>query len=147
MAPLETEGYELWDVEFVRAGREKELRVFVDKDGGIGIDELEVVSRMLSDGLDADDRIEGAYTLIVSSPGMDRALLKDEHFERYAGQPVEVSLYKGFCGYKKFPALLGSKSPDGLRVTPVDALTLAPKDDEMLVPGELVSKVRLLVVF
>jgi ribosome maturation factor RimP len=147
LAPLSAEGYEVWNVEYAKDGADKQLRVFVDKDGGIGIDGCEAVSRFLSEKLDEADPIGEAYSLVVSSPGMDRPLLKDAHYARYAGVPVEVSLYKGFEGRKKFPALLGEKTDEALKVTPIDAQTLAPVCEELTVPIELVSQVRLMVVF
>lgn len=146
LAPLTAEGYEVWNVEYAKEGGEKQLRVFVDKEGGIAIDECEYVSRFLSAKLDETDPIGEAYSLIVSSPGMDRPLLKDEHFARYIGEPVEVSLYKAFEGRKKFAALLGAKTDEELYLTPIDAVTLAPLCDETCVPTELVSLVRLMVV-
>ena len=147
LAPLESEGYEIWNVEFVKEGKDKHLRVFVDREGGIGIDGCEAVSRFLSEKLDEENPIVEAYTLVVSSPGMDRVLLKEEHFERYAGQAVEVALYKSFEGRKKFAALLGAKTEDTLCVTPVDSVTLVPEGEELTIPAEIVSKVNLLVVF
>jgi ribosome maturation factor RimP len=146
LAPLAAEGYEVWNVEFVREGRDRQLRVFVDKDGGIDLDGCETVSRLLSEKLDEADPIGEAYSLVVSSPGMDRPLLKDAHYARYVGVPVEVSLYKGFEGRKKFAALLGGKTDEALKVTPIDAQTLAPNGDELVIPIELVSLVRLMVV-
>jgi len=142
LKPLENEGYEIWNVEYTR----KELRVFVDKEGGITIDGCEAVSRYLSEKLDAVDVLDDAYDLIVSSPGMDRQLLKDEHYSRYAGEPVEVSLYKGLDGRKKFAALLGQKTDSELKVTPIDRITLKSESEEIEIPLELVSKVNLLVV-
>jgi ribosome maturation factor RimP len=146
LAPLQAEGYEVWNVEYAKEGRDKQLRVFVDKDGGIGIDGCETVSRYLSEKLDEADLIGEAYSLVVSSPGMDRPLLKDEHYARYIGMPVDVSLYKALDGRKKFSALLGEKTEEALRVTPIDAQTLAPAGEELTVPIELVSLVRLMVV-
>jgi len=147
LAPFVSEGFEVWHVEFSKEGKERQLRVFVDKDGGITVDDCERVSRFLSDALDARELIAEAYSLVVSSPGMDRALLKDEHFARYLGEPVEVSLYKGFEGRKKFAARLGEKAADTLTVIPIDAATLAEAGPEMRIPLELVSKVNLMVVF
>ncbi|MCL1895822.1 MAG: ribosome maturation factor RimP [Clostridiales bacterium] len=146
MRPFEDEGFEIWNVEYVKEGKERQLRVFVDKDGGIGLDDCERISRYLSDKLDEDDPVGEAYSLIVSSPGMDRELIKDGHFERYAGKHVEVALYKGFEGRKKFAAVLGKKTDDALFVTPVDRGTLEPECEELKIPGELVSKVNLMVV-
>ena len=147
LAPFEDEGFEIWNVEYAKEGKEKQLRVFVDKDGGIGIDDCEAVSRFLSEKLDEEDPIGEAYSLVVSSPGMDRPLIKDEHFSRYAGKPVEVALYKSYDGRKKFAALLGAKSENELRLTPIDRNTLRPDAEEIAVPLEIVSKVNLLVVF
>ena len=146
MRPFEDEGYEVWNVEYVKEGKERQLRVFIDKDGGVGLDDCERVSRYLSDRLDEDDPIDEAYSLVVGSPGMDRELLKDSHFERYAGALVEVALYRAFEGRKKFPAVLDGKTAGGLSVTPVDRDTLQAESEGLLVPNELVSKVSLMVV-
>ena len=146
LKPLESEGYEIWNVEYVKEGKEKQLRVFVDREGGVTIDDCETVSLFLSEKLDAEDITDEAYSLIVSSPGMDRLLLKDEHFSRYMGVPVEVALYKGLDGRKKFAALLGSKTETELFVTPINRDTLEPEADEIAIPLELVSKVNLLIV-
>jgi len=146
LTPLENEGYEIWNVEYVKEGSGKQLRVFVDREDGITIDGCEAVSRYLSERLDEGDLIGEAYSLVVSSPGMDRQLCKDEHFTRYAGMPVEVALYKGLEGRKKFAALLGRKTEDELFVTPINKDTLVPEADEIVIPLEIVSKVNLLVV-
>ena len=146
LKPLESEGYEIWNVEYVKEGQEKQLRVFVDREGGVTIDDCETVSLFLSEKLDEEDILDEAYSLIVSSPGMDRLLLKDEHFSRYKGVPVEVALYKGLDGRKKFTALLGRKAESELFVTPINRDTLEPEADEIAIPLELVSKVNLLIV-
>ena len=146
LRPFEDEGFEVWNVEYVREGRDWQLRVYIDKEGGVGLDDCEYVSRRLSDLLDADDLVGEAYSLVVSSPGLDRPLLKDEHFVRYAGQPVEVSLYRGFEGRKRFAALLGRRTAETLYVTPIDRVLLAPEGDEVAIPAEYVSRVNLMVV-
>lgn len=146
LCPFEAEGFEIWDVEFAKEGKDRQLRVFVDKDGGISLDDCERVSRFLSEKLDEEDPISEEYSLVVSSPGMDRPLLKERHFVRYAGAPVEVSLYEKFDGLKKFSATLGRKEPDFLFVTPIDNMTLEPIGDEIAIPAPLVSKVRLKLV-
>ena len=146
LKPLEDEGYEIWNVEFVREGKEKQLRVFIEREGGVSIDDCETVSRFLSDKLDEKNAINESYSLVVSSPGMDRQLLKDEHFRRYEGKAVQVALYKSFEGRKRFEALLGKKTEESLCVTPIDKLTLAPEDSELCIPADLVSKVKLMVV-
>jgi len=146
LKPLEKDGYEVWNVEYAKDGKERQLRVFIEKEVGITLEDCEKVSRYLSEKLDADDPIEEAYSLIVSSPGMDRLLIKDEHFSRYAGKPVEIALYQGFEGRKKFAALLGKKTEDMLAVTPINKNTLKPEADEVSIPLEIVSKVNLLIV-
>ena len=90
----------LWDVEYVKEAGEWFLRVYIDKEGGVSIDDCEAVSRPLSDLLDEADPIEGSYTFEVSSAGADRVLKKPEHFARFQGQEVEVKLYRPRDGRK-----------------------------------------------
>jgi ribosome maturation factor RimP len=138
---LPSHGYELWDVEFVKSGVGRSLNVYVDRDGGMGTDDCELVSRYLEDRLDESGVIEGAYYLVVSSPGMDRPLLTDEHFARYRGAPVDVSLYRGVDGSKTYSGILGERSADTLFILTED------EKREVALPRELVSKVRLQVIF
>ena len=106
-APLvEAAGCSLWDVEYVKEAGEWFLRVYIDKEGGVSIDDCEAVSRPLSDLLDEADPIEGSYTFEVSSAGADRVLKKPEHFERFLGQEVEVKLYRPRDGRKDYVGLL-----------------------------------------
>lgn len=108
-APIvEEAGCSLWDVEYVKEAGTWFLRVYIDKEGGISIDDCEAVSRPLSDKLDETDPIEGSYTFEVSSAGADRVLKKPEHFARYQGQEVEVKLYRPREGRKEFVGLLQS---------------------------------------
>ena len=94
-APIaEQFGIRIYDVEYVKEGDEYFLNVYIDKDGGVNINDCENVSRLLSDALDKDDPNPDAYTLIVSSPGLGRALTKDRHLQRSIGQDVELHLYK-----------------------------------------------------
>ena len=74
-------GVEIYDVEYVKEGSDWYLRAYIDKEGGVDIDDCEAVSRALSDKLDEEDFIEDAYILEVSSPGLGRSLKKDRHFE------------------------------------------------------------------
>ena len=143
---LEENGYEIWNIEYKKDGKTRELRIYADKEGGINLEDCEVISHFLSVKLDEEDPITEEYNLIVSSPGMDRQLIKDDHFKRYLGVPVEISLYKGIDGRKKFCALLGEKENDELKVTPIDKYTLEPEAEEMIIPASLISKVNLLVV-
>jgi ribosome maturation factor RimP len=95
---LVRDGYELVDVEWVRSGSRWTLRVFVDKPGGVGIDDCQLVSRTIEPILDVEDFIEPAYDLEVSSPGLDRPLRTADHFRRYAGQRVHVKTYGPVAG-------------------------------------------------
>lgn len=108
-APIvEEAGCSLWDVEYVKEAGTWFLRVYIDKEGGVSIDDCEAVSRPLSDKLDEADPIEGSYTFEVSSAGADRVLKKPEHFARFQGQEVEVKLYRPREGRKEFVGLLQS---------------------------------------
>lgn len=135
---LAEKGLSLYDAEYVKEGPDRVLRVYIDKeDGYIGTEDCEKVSRFLSDKLDELDPIEDNYVLEVSSPGLDRELKKDEHFSRYIGEEVEVSLYKAIDGEKKLVGKLVSKDAEGLKIN-VDG-------SEMLIGNEQITKVNLAV--
>lgn len=93
--------FELVDVEYVREGSNWFLRAFIDKPGGITIDDCETVSREFSDLLDKEDFIDDAYILEVSSPGLGRQLKKDKDLKRSIGEEVEIKLYKGIKQMRK----------------------------------------------
>ena len=97
---------ELVDLEFVKEGANWYLRVYIDKEGGVDIDDCEGVSRALESKLDVDDPIEQAYILEVSSPGIDRPLKKEADFEKYRGEIIDIKLYKAMDGQKKFQGKL-----------------------------------------
>lgn len=105
---VEGAGCSLWDVEYVKEAGQWFLRVYIDKEGGVSIQDCEAVSRPLSDALDEADPIEGSYVLEVSSAGADRALKKPEHFARFLGAEVEVRLYRPRDGRKEFVGRLKS---------------------------------------
>ncbi|MCD8004970.1 MAG: ribosome maturation factor RimP [Oscillospiraceae bacterium] len=106
-APLAAEqGCTLWDVEYVREAGTWFLRVFLDKPGGVSINDCEAVSRPLSDKLDETDPIENSYVLEVGSAGASRALKKPEHFAAFLGSQVEVRLYRAMDGQKVFVGVL-----------------------------------------
>ena len=102
----EAAGCTLWDVEYVKEAGEWFLRVYIDKEGGVSIDDCEAVSRPLSDKLDEADPIEGSYTFEVSSAGAERALKRPSDFARFMGSPVTVKLYKAKDGRKEFAGYL-----------------------------------------
>ena len=101
-AITDEKGFETVDVEYVKEAGQFYLRVYVDKEGGISLNECEEVSRALSPKLDEDDFIEENYYLEVSSPGIDRALKRDKEFVKYKGRDVEIKLYKAIDGVKQF---------------------------------------------
>ena len=103
---VESHGCELWDVEYVREGSDYFLRLYIDKEGGININDCELVSRAFSEILDQNDYIEDAYILEVSSPGLGRPLKKDKDFQRNLGEEVEVRTYKPINKQKEFVGLL-----------------------------------------
>lgn len=117
---LRQEGYELYNCEFVKEGKDWFLRVYVDRAAQgeyIGTEDCEKVSRFLSERLDELDPIEQNYYLEVSSPGMDRKLLKPEHYSRYAGSEVEIRLYRGKDGTKNIQGVLDGIEGDVVTVT------------------------------
>lgn len=101
-AITDEKGYEMVDVEYVKEAGQFYLRVVVDKEGGISLNECEEVSRELSPKLDENDFIKENYYLEVSSPGIDRALKRDKEFVKYKGRDVEIKLYKAIDGVKQF---------------------------------------------
>ncbi len=100
------QGCELWDVEYVKEAGSWYLRVFIDKEGGVSINDCEAISRQVSDLLDEADPIEGSYTFEVSSAGAERPLKRPSDFERFMGSPVTVRLYKNRDGRKEFAGTL-----------------------------------------
>lgn len=116
VAPVaEEQGIVLWDVEFVREGAEMILRLTIDKEGGVGIDDCERFHRAIDPLLDEADPIETSYRLEVSSPGIERNIVRPEHFAAMKGSEVEVKLYAPMDGVKLFRGILGEF--DGTSVT------------------------------
>lgn len=103
---IQENNYELIDVEYVKEGSNWYLRAFIDKEGGISVDDCEVVSRQLSDLLDEKDFIPDAYILEVSSPGLGRQLKKEKDFARSIDSEVEIKLYKAIDKQKEYVGFL-----------------------------------------
>lgn len=103
---LKKHSFELYDVEYVKEGGSYYLRVYIDKENGITIDDCELVSRALSDMLDEADFIPDSYILEVSSPGLGRQLKKDKHFDKSIGEEVEIKLYKPLNKKKEWVGIL-----------------------------------------
>ncbi len=116
MPILEDLSFDLWDVSYVKEGADMYLRVYIDKEGGITIDDCVDVSRKLSDILDAQDIIEDAYILEVSSPGLGRKLVKDREFLRSIGRDVDIKFYKPVEGSKETSGKLLSFDKDTVTI-------------------------------
>ncbi len=106
-------GYYLWDVEYVKEGADYILRVTIDNDEGITIDDCEAMTRAIDPILDEHDPIEDSYLLEVSSPGIERDLCRDEHFDLCVGEKVEVRLYAPVDGSRTWVGILGERDSEG----------------------------------
>lgn len=127
---VEANHFELVDVEYVKEAGTWYLRVYIDKEGGIDINDCELVSRAFSDVLDKEDPIEDAYILEVSSPGLGRPLKKDKDFQRNLGEEVEVRTYQPINRQKEFVGLLEAwdKQQVTLQLENGERLTIARTD-------------------
>ena len=104
-------GLRLWDVRFVKEGADWSLRVIIDSESGVGINDCEAVSRAIDEPLDEADPIAQAYTLEVCSPGLERQLVRDEHFEQFIGADIMVKLLRPIEGIgKEFKGVLADYS-------------------------------------
>ena len=106
MPILNEHHFTLWDVEYVKEGSSYYLRVYIDKEGGITIDDCVLVSHALEAKLDEEDYIQDAYILEVSSPGLGRPLKRERDFLRSVGREVDIKLYKVLDGRKEYNGLL-----------------------------------------
>ena len=133
-------GFELVDVEYVKEAGTWYLRVYIDKPGGITVDDCEVVSRQFSDILDEKDYIEDAYIFEVSSPGLGRPLKKEKDFKRSMGEEVEIRTYRAIDRQKEFTGIL--KAYDN------DTVTIAYEDDtEQVFDKSDIALIRLALDF
>ena len=137
---VDDKGFEIVDIEYVKEAGEYYLRVFLDKEGGISLNDCEAVSRELSEILDVKDPIKDNYFLEVSSPGLDRPLKKDKDFVRYQGRDVEIKLYKPLNGSKQFEGELVGLNEDKNIVVMID-------DNEVEFNKKDVALVRLAIKF
>lgn len=128
-------GYELVELEYAAGRSHATLRFFIDKSGGIGLEDCEQVSREISAMLDVEDPIPTAYTLEVSSPGFDRVLRTRAHFERFAGERVHVELKVPREGRRRYTGTLRTVADDGL--------TLEVDRETVSVPFDEIGKARL----
>jgi len=134
---IERLGYELWDLEAKLGGKGGVVRVFIEHPDGIGLEDCEKVSLAISALLDVEDPLPGQYNLEVSSPGLDRKLTKSEHFQRFEGETLKVSMRFPIEGRKRFRGPLVSSDDENI-VIEVDgeshSLPIATIDTARLVP-------------
>ena len=136
---VQAQGCSLWDVEYVREGGEWFLRLYIDKDGGVDIDDCEAISRAVDPVLDEKDPIPESYRFEVCSAGLERVLKRPSDFERFLGEPVLVKLYRPKDGRKEFPGVLkGYKDGD---------VTISAGGQEITFEKAEVALVRLRVEF
>jgi ribosome maturation factor RimP len=120
-APLaEQLGLTIWDVRYLKEGSDWYLRVFIDKEGGVGINDCVEMSHALDKPLDEGDFIPNAYILEVSSPGVERELTKPEHFEKMLGQPVNIKLIRPVDGRREFAGVLTAFADGEITLTAAD---------------------------
>ena len=131
---VEALGFELWGIEHISQGRHSVLRVYIDSENGIGVEDCAAVSQQVSAILDVEDPITGEYTLEVSSPGMDRLLFKLEQFTGYTGEQIELRLRTPFEGRRKFRGVL--KGIEG------EDVVVQVDDHEYLLPYSAIDKAR-----
>lgn len=117
-------GVEIYDVEYVKEGSDFYLRAYIDKPGGVTIEDCEKVSRAVSDIMDKEDFIEDAYILEVSSPGLGRALKKDKHLAGSIGEEVEIKTYKPIEKQKEFSGIL--------KAFDAESITIGPEEGESM---------------
>ena len=120
---VEGHGFELVDVEYVKEGGNWYLRAYIDKPGGITVDDCEVVSRTFSDILDEKDYIEDSYIFEVSSPGLGRPLKKEKDFQRSIGEEVEIRTYRPIDRQKEFIGILVEYDKDTVTIEYEDETT------------------------
>ena len=113
---MEEKNFELVDVEYVKEAGTWYLRAYIDKEGGIAVDDCEVISRKLSDWLDKEDFIDDSYILEVSSPGLGRPLKKEKDFKRSLGEAVDIKLYRAIERQKDFSGILTAYDADTVTI-------------------------------
>jgi ribosome maturation factor RimP len=138
---IEALGFELWGLELIAQGRFSTLRIYIESANGINVDDCAEVSHQVSGIMDVEDPITNQYTLEVSSPGVDRPLFKQAHYEQYVGQFLRVRLHSPFDGRRKFAGVLMGLEADEIillvdqeeYMLPIDAIDKAALDTTMVV--------------
>ena len=110
-------GLVIWDVRFLKEGSSWYLRIFIDKDGGVSIDDCVDLTHAINKPLDEADPIEQAYFLEVSSPGVERDLVRDEHFTAYIGEKIKVKMIRPVEGKREFSGILADYSDGNITIS------------------------------
>lgn len=131
---IEDLGYELYDVEYAKEGKNYFLRVYIDKEEGIDLNDCEKVNGGIMDLLDEADYIKEQYFLEVSSPGIERVLRKQKHFDNAMEEKIEVNLFKPFSGSKTLEGIL--KGYD------TETITMVYENDEISIPRKNISLIK-----
>ncbi|MEX2129896.1 MAG: ribosome maturation factor RimP [Pseudohongiellaceae bacterium] len=131
-------GLELWGIERISQGRRSLLRIYIDRDAGIGIEDCERVSRQVSGILDVEDPIAGEYTLEVSSPGMNRRLFSPAQFEKYVGNEVSIRMQSLMDGRRNFKGQI-KKVANG-------NVVIEQEDEEVSLPLNEIEKAHIVSV-
>ena len=132
-------GYELLGIELTQNGHGSILRVYIDKEGGVVVDDCVSVSHQLTGILDVEDPISGHYDLEVSSPGLDRPLFTIEQYKKFIGETVKVKLYEKHNGRKRFIGVLNAVDDE--------EVVIDCEDEEYKVPFRLIERARLVPQF
>ncbi len=131
---VEAMGFELWGVEYLSQGRHSLLRLYVDGENGVTVDDCAAISEQVGGVLDVEDPIHGEYTLEVSSPGLDRLLFRLDQYPGYVGEVVELRLRSPFEGRRKFKGVLrGIEGED---------VVIQVDDHEYLLPHSAIERAR-----
>src|SRR5690606_13354697 len=128
-------GYQLWGIEYVGQGKHSLLRVFIDSEGGINIEDCAETSRQISSILDVEDPISGECTIEVSYPGLDRILFSIDQFSMYTGARVKLRLRENFEGRRNYTGII--------KAVINDEVVVVNADDEYVFPYELVEKANI----
>ncbi|GAJ75377.1 transcription termination protein NusA [Vibrio sp. JCM 18905] len=116
-APVEASGYELVGLEFIRAGVHSTLRIYIDHENGINVDDCAEVSHQVSAVLDVEDPISVAYSLEVSSPGLERPLFKAAHYEQFIGHEVSIVLKMAVANRRKWKGIIHGVDGETVTIT------------------------------
>lgn len=117
---LDRMGFLLYDTEYVKEGTDYYLRVYIEKEGGITVDDCEAVSREMNELLDKEDYVEGSYIFEVSSPGLGRTLKKDKHLQMSLGEEVELKTFQPIEKQKEFEGVLQSFDSETVTIAEED---------------------------